>query len=240
MASGKYIVFVDSDDWIEPGYLDMIVNHADHADALIVGYYTDDKRCLNKPWAEEGIYEGEALKIIWESMFSAGGGILDKIYKASLAKQAVASVPDDLYVSEDRCIGTHVFLHSKRIKVLNMGGYHWFANNGSITRSVHKDHLLNEHLYYQTMLKMIDEHPFKEHLLKAFNESMRSRLFMAVRLLGIDTSGFWYYPYYGRLENARIILYGAGEVGKSYYESISRKKKNVIAAWVDRDFMAEC
>ena len=168
------------------------------------------------------------------------GGILDKIYKASLAKQAVASVPDDLYVSEDRCIGTHVFLHSKRIKVLNMGGYHWCANNGSITRSVHKDYLLNEHLYYQTMLKMIDEHPFKEHLLKAFNESMRSRLFMAVRLLGIDTSGFWYYPYYGRLENARIILYGAGEVGKSYYESISREKKNVIAAWVDRDFMAEC
>lgn len=244
MAVGEYMIFVDSDDWIEPDYLQMAVDNMNSMDAVIMGYYADDEKCLNMPSVAEGIYSGQELEVIWRSLFSASfsdgvsGVLWDKVLKTSLVKHAAVNIPDELYLSEDRCIEMQVLLSAQNISVLNMGGYHYCSNKDSITHSVHKDYLYNEHLYYQTMQKVIKTHPFREELEKSLDRNIVARLPMTINMLGIASDNFWYYPYYGRLVSARVILYGAGKVGKSYYNSILRDKESIIVAWVDKEYTA--
>lgn len=237
MASGEYIAFVDSDDWVEGDYLETAAAHLDAVDVVMMGYYADDTG-YHPPLAAEGIYWGKGLETVWRSMFNVSGVLWNKVLKTSLVKAAAVNIPNALYVSEDRCIGTQVLLSAQKIYVLDIGRYHYCINKNSITHRVHKDFLYNEHLYYQTMSKIIKQHPFEAELSKALDKNMADRLPSIINMLGIATDNFWYYPYYGRLVSARVILYGAGKVGQSYYHSIIRSKESVIVAWVDWEYMA--
>ena len=46
-----------------------------------------------------------------------------------------------------------------------------------------------------------------------------------------------YYFYTARIPNgAKVVLYGAGTVGKSFYQQLSKENRYSIVAWVDRDY----
>lgn len=48
----------------------------------------------------------------------------------------------------------------------------------------------------------------------------------------------YYYPWYGRLEGKRVILYGAGEVGQEYYRRMRYDNECQIILWVDRKYLS--
>lgn len=252
-AKGRYTTFVDSDDWIETDYLENMMQDADSADILIASriVWEQGKKyfALLKSVAE-GMYEGEQRELIWRKIFpvidsndSIAWRVWDKIFKTELLKRDLDNIPDHIYWGEDFCICVQAILQACRIKIVDVTGYHYHVNATSITNSSHDDLIMNWQYVYQYLHGFI-----KNNVKNKVREELSEQLdiFMVLmfrqdcfKFFGSSNKTqelFYYYPYYGRLRNARIVLYGAGNVGQSYYRQIMQDGECIIAAWVDEDF----
>lgn len=245
MATGEYITFVDSDDWIELDYYERLMNCIKECDVLITGHFAEVNQKVIKQPIKIGIYYENRQEFVRKKLFSkyshdaVSSFLWDKIFKTDLVKTAVEQVYDQLYISEDKCIVVQTILLAKTINVTDEIGYHYYKTENSLTNSVHDDYLNNMNLFYQCMKNILKQYSCTDELLMALDQEMIFRLKSCWSILGIERKAleaFWYYPYYGRLREADIILYGAGKVGQSYYYQIKQYAESKIVAWVDRNY----
>jgi len=87
MAKGKYIAFVDSDDYIEPNMYEFMINKAEERDFDIVAadvkliYENSDKMQIVSSHYEKDLFDKEEIK---KSMLTQYPVVWNKIYKRSL------------------------------------------------------------------------------------------------------------------------------------------------------------
>lgn len=254
-ANGEYVTFVDSDDWIEADYFENMMQKSDSADVVIalriVWEGEKKKKCftLSKS-VEEGMYEEKQREHIWRKMLpvidsndSIAWRLWDKIFKTELLKQGLDNIPNDIYWGEDFCICVQAMLQSSGIKIVDASGYHYHVNDSSITNVSYNNLLMNWQHVYQCVHSLIISKVQNENsaeLLERLDIFMvlmfRQECFKFFGSLHKTTELFYYYPYYGRLINSRIVLYGAGNVGQSYYRQIMQDGESIIVAWIDKDF----
>lgn len=247
-AMGEYITFVDSDDWIEEDCLGSRMECIADADVVLSGYYTEreEQTPIHYPCIHTGIYKGEEIKYIWRHLFSAEDENVYPVlwcntYRTSKMQEVIDFIPDNLIFYEDYCITFMMLLEKADIvNVKNDIGYHNCVNENSTTSLNHRDEYLNTlHLYYQFLCKLVERHSYKSFLLPELNNYWR-RVFKydVPSILGIgDNYSFIYYPYYGRLKNCRVILYGAGKIGQAYYQHILKDQESILVAWMDRNYL---
>lgn len=253
MATGEYIAFVDSDDWIEECYFEKLMEDIDGIDVVITDCYMIEK--TNQPinqhspqHIKEGTYFGNRIQDIWKMAASPNGidcCLWNRVCRTSLIKISVNNVPDDTYLMEDYAISLQALLMSDKVRISNIWGYHYCVRSDSLVHSVHKDYLYNLHLLYTFMLKILEEHK-KEKLIPCFSQHMRFWITRLPGCLGLEDVGkeekpdiYYvniYFPYYGRFKNSRLILYGAGYVGQAYYYHIIHDNEAELVAWVDKSF----
>jgi len=263
-ATGKYITFVDADDWVEADYIENMVNEIGECDLLIPGYMMEDNflsdisvpsNLMDRGQSriqyihvdlQEGIYENADLKILWKYMFFNHEKMVPpflwgKLFKTSMIKQIYQLVDPRIWRSEDRVL-THIYLtRCESVKIMAPLGYHYCVRNneGINKRYDNRGILANCEIYYHCLKKAFCEHPYKEELLSELDVEFAE----FIRNCAMDEYGLHkgykgpmgYYPYYGRLEGKRVILYGAGNVGKLYRRHILQDKECTLVAWVDRD-----
>lgn len=226
MASGEYIAFVDSDDWIEKNYFEKLMENMDDADVVITEHYVveqgkQQRNYISSRHIKEGVYSGHEIGKVWEKATSPNGidcCLWNKVCRTSLMKVAVNNIWDAIYLMEDYAISLQVLLMSDRIRIFNIQGYHYCVNKGSLVHSTHKDYLYNLHLLYTFMLPVLESHIYKERLKLCFSQYMRYLISRSPYYLEIETDReemnlniYYtnvYFPYYGRLKNKRVILYG--------------------------------
>lgn len=248
MASGEYIAFVDSDDWIEERYFEKLMEDIDGLDVVIAEHYIIEQNKQHTTVAdqhlERGIYSGDKIERVVEKMLTTNGiacCLWNKVLRASLVQSAINNVSDGICLFEDMAILLQVLLAADKVKIFDMAGYHCCVNKNSLIHSTHKDYLLNLHLLFCLIEEVLEKCTYKEKLMQGFYRFMRHLLFQACYYLGIELEDMEvrfqdvYFPYFGRLENARIVLYGVGYVGISYYFHITNDKEAEIVAWVDRE-----
>lgn len=246
-ASGEYIAFVDSDDWIEEHYFEKMMEDIDNVDVVITEDYIKEENrqyeTVSIRHLEKGIYFGNEIENIVEKLITPKGidcCLWNKILRTSLVQAAIINVSDEIFLFEDLAILLQIFMAAARIKVLNVLGYHYCVNDRSLIHSVHKDYLLSLHFLFQFLETVLEKCAYKEKLMKGFYRYIRLCILQSPYYLDFKLKDMSvqfqdvYYPYYGRLENARIILYGAGYIGLSYYYHIKNDKEAEIVAWVDK------
>lgn len=255
-AKGKYITFVDSDDWIEADYFEKMMKNSDDADMMIalrIVWEQGKKYFTLSKSVGEGMYEGEQRGYIWRKMFpitdsndSIAWKLWDKIFKTELLKRGLDNIPNDVYWGEDLCLCVQAMLRSYKIKIVDALGYHYHVNASSITNIFHDDLLLNWHYVYQYLhglLKSDEQNESRKQLLEYLDIFMvlmfRQECPKFFGSVHRTKELFYYYPYYGRLVNARVVLYGAGNVGQSYHRQIMQDGESTLVAWVDKNF-CEC
>ena len=137
-ATGEYLAFVDSDDWIEPEAYQWMMELAEKYDVPMVcaGRYDADSDTGEKtvglcPLKEEVISGQELARRIfhWENIDSAAW---DKLYKAELFRNY--RYPEGKIV-EDVPVTFHIALDAGRIAMCNKPVYNYFHRPGSITTS---------------------------------------------------------------------------------------------------------
>lgn len=237
-ATGDYITFVDSDDWIENDLYSQMLVEMQNVDLLIVGRYVHaDTTEIKYQGIEKGIYSGKKMEYIWKTS-GMTWYIWDKMFQADIVKQVYKMIDKTIHWCEDAVFLKSYLLKCQSIKVSDIVGYHYRIRNNSSGFKV-DTHCLHEiDKWYHCMLQLYNSHYYKDKLLASLSDDiigMVSRaLYSKLDLKKKD----WliYFPYFGRLDGKKVVLYGAGEVGQAYYTQIKEEHETQLVLWVDKNY----
>lgn len=247
-AKGKYIGFLDSDDWIDPEMYQCLCSAAKENDADLVsssywqeGAYSN----ISRDAVEAGMYDENRIADLRDHMIldlkkhdkGLSGSLCTKIFRASLMKKIMPEIPDSIRVSEDKVTSLTFLLECSRAVILDEAHYHYRINQDSMFHADDPDYLLNCHLVYSCFRNMYGHRNFTENMRK------QAELYMVQFLIkGINTQmGFsfrnlmWIDPGWIRTPGLgdRIAIYGNGELGKTYEKHISVNEDKKFCGYVN-------
>lgn len=151
MAQGKYLQFVDSDDYLEPNATELLVQQAEQyqADLVIAQYYRveNHKRIFSKKEAEEhqtieqygflqeGFYDKKAFaKGLMKEPASFYYGVMwNKLYRRDLVIEHEIQCNVELGWSEDLLFNLEYIRHAERFCAIDAPIYYYVQNPQSIT-----------------------------------------------------------------------------------------------------------
>lgn len=247
-ASGQYIGYVDSDDWIEPVMYEKLYGYAarEQADLVSSGYFFEGNYITTHyDGVSEGLYDAEQMDVLREQAIydmkkkdvGIRGSLCCKLFLAEKLKKVQPKLPKNLTMSEDKmCVLTYL-LDCTRVYVIKEAFYHYIVHQGSMVHTPNPRYLEAVNAVYQYMIQLYS-HP-------AFTKSMRvqAELYITELLykginsrLGFENKNLlWIDPYWlSQLPpDSRVILYGAGELGAAYRQQLNAREGVTFVAFVD-------
>lgn len=155
LAEGRYVCFVDSDDYIEPGTVEKLLAWIEENDADICFlqaskvYPDGTSESLGEGLTAAGIRGKDALEVLdyLSSRPKFPASAWAKLYRRAFLEENGLRFPDDRRLSEDLDYSLNAFLTAKRFAVLDFPFYCYRQNRaGSITNSI------NARYYFDTAL----------------------------------------------------------------------------------------
>lgn len=133
VAKGNYISFVDSDDWIEPDYLERLFKETEKADVVICDAYinTDDVEIIQKQIIKQSKYE--CLQDLIKD--DIPGFLWIKLIKHDLITANNISFEKGVDLCEDVLFSIKVFYFANTISHVSTPLYHYVQNQGSYTNT---------------------------------------------------------------------------------------------------------
>lgn len=248
LAKGDYIAFVDGDDWIDRDMYQILLDKAlsSGVDFVDSAYSHTEDNVVVEHTGIEADYDfcSEQIKSIIENwMVDSDKALIrstiwTKLFKADIIKRSYAEVPEDMSFGEDIINYIALFKYAKRAKTLSVSYYHYNYRNNSLSNSssVRKLRKLNEML--GTCMQMIERYyPY-------VNRNMLDIWYFRLGLVEfnrIQIGDDWCMPMYkcvniDNLQNQRVVIYGAGNVGKDVYAQLSKYEFCNIVGWVDKNY----
>ena len=248
-ATGTYVAFIDSDDFIEPQMYEEMMGLATQyeADLVTSGFIRDygNSTIANNENIKKGVYSGDRLKtdvlscLIDKNSFYRTGispSLCNKIFKTEKFQSVQKNIDDRIFMWEDDAVIYPYLFRCDMVVVSGRSYYHYCIRETgsamSIGRTVDLElsmNLLLEHLKKE----FYDADELGLDMMKQYRILKTSYLMMkhASKVLRYD--GNILYPF-GKIEkDDRILLYGAGKLGvelKSYLE----EQEFLVVGWVDR------
>lgn len=135
-ASGEYITFVDSDDYVEDNYIRVILEAIHSQDDLIFfGSYLlesdRDEKSLMKPWLSE-LTDSHSIEIAQKLIFGCKSNEpWDKVFKLKILKENNLCFPESINLGEDLIFSLAYLKYVHSVSVLDDPIYcHIFNKNG--------------------------------------------------------------------------------------------------------------
>ena len=160
-SQGKYVSFVDADDWIERDTLDLLYQNAEAWDSEIINtnYITYKnnlpQRILWSNLSKERLDEEDKASILNEFISlkdnSIPRGVCAKLYKRSFLNEIQARFNENIKIQEDTLFNQICFSKARNISYLNKLLYHYQENSDSATRRYRKDYL---EMHIQAMIEI--------------------------------------------------------------------------------------
>lgn len=176
-ATGKYIAFVDSDDWIDPAMYNRMCRCAVESDPDIVccNYtaVTPKKRIERQDVCPPGFYNREQLEEkVWPRMLFSGTffhygvspSLCNKLFRKSLLEKYLFQVPLSLKLGEDSLAVYGCLLEASSACFLSESFYYYRSSGSSLTHTMDSGRLAENHLLFDTYDRLIDltAHPCME------------------------------------------------------------------------------
>ena len=251
-ATGELIAFVDADDYIDCDYIENMVCKIGDSDLISSGNWKENvyrtvsdlsmdrgqsARTLIKPDMPEGLYEGEDLEKILRFMFSNSvytirRVVWGRLFRTDILKKVCRNLDYRIWMGEDRVLFQTYILNCKKVSYIDEFGYHYCIRPVE-DRYPWEKSFENSDIIKRIMLKEVKGHPCEVMLRQGILDDYISFNRMALDIL--EGKEHYYYPYYGRIKGKRVILYGAGRVGESYYKNLIKDESVIFVEWVDND-----
>ena len=140
-AQGKYICFVDPDDWIEASFLDVINKQIGDCDILVIGFdfdYEDGSTMHVSIGDLEARQVCDKEECMLRLKFNATGHnifgyIWNKVFKADIIKTNKISFLKDVKFGEDEFFTLAYCLCAHSLKIISTSVYHYRQRPGSLT-----------------------------------------------------------------------------------------------------------
>lgn len=167
-ATGKYVVVVDSDDWISTELLYTLNNVIENnkCDVICYKYYLAGKEYTKVTHKfAEGIYRDKMLDNIRESFLydpdisglnsgSLPYSVCTKAVRRALYCECQQLVPDDVIKGEDLIYTLHLIKRCKSLYILDFYGFYYRVNQASIMHSYNEKDIAKLHRVAELILAL--------------------------------------------------------------------------------------
>lgn len=252
VASGKYIGFVDGDDWVEMKMFETLYHQITIHDAdMVLGGYLEDiygvlSEKVNK--LPQGVYEGEKLRTDIKSKFLCTGEfysaniqpfIWNKLVRKELAETTILGVDEEIGVGEDVAAVLPMIMLAKKIVVIEDCHYHYCLRTSSMMWSFGRE--MEERRKLQILHKYLNEvlNIYGEDVLdrrNLYKYSMNNILTRTFSLLTHKDSRTNLWPFANVPSECSYVLYGAGYFGRAVYKYLCKEQLDKIRVWVDQAY----
>ena len=219
LATGKYVMFVDSDDWISDGCVSKIFNYAwsNNLDMLITSYYKVNSTSLSKRkiFEKECMFQGDNGI---ESLFAYTMGPIEERAKDPSALDSLVPVWSKLYKREiivnnkikyispnlipSECLQFNLDFIEKagRIQYIDFPFYYYVRNNLTSTTRPFRDDLLEKWLNWYNTYK-------EEYLSKSKRIQLSFYSRMSFSLVPLSGNALKHTKFSQQIKEIRNILF---------------------------------
>ena len=250
LSKGEYIAFVDADDYVEKNYIDemlclMLCENPEVVIANVKKIYSYGAIDVTNKIIP-GTYEN--TDFIIENMFYYQNtdefGVLPylyaKLYKKDFIYKGFESIGNELQYAEDRALMLWSCINAQKIVFTESNQYRYVIHEQSLCTVVDEKYLVKVTEFYVYTKKLFQNHKKKEILLRQLDKYMvRSVIHGLNRKMGLyqkDLITRFYLPEDRLPFGKRVVLYGAGTVGRDFYKQLKKNKHIEIVAWCDENY----
>lgn len=248
MAAGKYVLYVDADDWIDKDRVENFVKISSDQNAdmvymkgMIKEYGDNNMLCSSN--LKEGLYtENQIKEDIIKKIVD-----LKEFYKVNVQYSlCVWGIKKELIQKQNEIINNQIALAedvisvcaclmaSKSVYVMYEPGYHYIQYRN--TSSTYKERNLNQErglFYLWNNFKRITPQS-EEEIYQVFVFLMNIIVALADYSIFLRRTCDYLYPYPNVKKGSDIVVYGAGKLGYKIVEALAKSKDYNIVAWVDQ------
>ena len=202
-ANGKYIMFVDSDDWIDSSMVEVLYKKAEEnkLDLVMCSYIREFKdhskeKIFNLP--QEIIYKEDKVKnellrklvgpikeeLSNPEMLDALGTVWGKLYRADILKENKIKFVDlkEIGSAEDTLFNIFTFNYLSKVMFLNKPMYHYWRDNPKSVTSQYNPKLKEQRkVFFKYISDFIKENNFEQ----VFEEALNNRICTSILGLGL-------------------------------------------------------
>lgn len=243
-ASGKYIFYLDSDDWINNDLLEMLYSLADEYNAdVVLGamIYEWEKRSEKQSSKlKDGLYIGEEKINSFQDIYDIDDkeirirwNVCGNLYNREKFYKYQVRVDERIKVGEDMAVFIPFIMESERVYVTSLASYHYRQHR---TSTMHKNSSKAMDYYYLwEYLKpyLIDKPIVKQQVAHICCTGIENDY---VGLFNLKKQNFYMFPYELIAPHSRIVIFGAGLVGQAYYRQLKNNNYCIVELIVDNNY----
>ena len=250
-ATGKYIAFVDGDDWVDKYYLDVLFKMADAnaADFVVTGHFRefDGKIETIKPkvsgvFGEQEIQHKILPKAIYNGRFcehDVATYVWNKLFKRSLLNKVLYDVPNDIIMGEDAAITYAYLAICKKLVISKIPVYYYRQRHDSIVKSIENPKME----YYRLGLLMNFLNTKLKSVLAPENLKVQITYYLYSQILvrsgGLicsEVKEVIYNPFVGVAPGSSVVVYSSGSFGQHVLSTNNKLGFFEIVQWIDLDY----
>lgn len=254
-SHGRFVGFVDGDDWIEPYMYESLYKHALDEKVDIVtsrGYRDYENGVKSTRTLGDSIPQGKyivddeekyLLKHVFSSAFTDGqhlnGAVWNKIFRREIISKVLNKMNDNVHgcMDDNVCVVGSV-ISSDSVYVSNDCYYHHREREDAFTYSKNSNGLLQINYAYLDLRKMIYSSKYSDILIDLLEEHTSNRIIAAYNIL-FDKQNYKLPQYLFESDKipleSKVVVYGYGNVGKAYVKQIRNDGKYNLVGVIDKN-----
>ena len=177
IASGEYIAFVDSDDYVEPNTYQNLYNLAADTKTDVVYFTFQQFNDQGNTWRELAVRkekryhtEAEIRGFMLDMIAAPPKAKSDLVIQCSsccalystevIKRHGLRFKSEREFISEDMMFNLDYLLHSSHVITIPDAYYNYRMNAVSLSRTVRSDRIIKNHFFYQNLLEMLKMNNF--------------------------------------------------------------------------------
>lgn len=249
-AQGNYVTFVDSDDFVDRKSFAIAISDMEKGiDVIsfgIVRYFDEDNKkiCLSRyetgTYLQQDIQEKIFPSMIWDisrETFGLDPALWNKIIKKELVSVEYEKLKNvSFHYGEDVAVVYPLLLNAKSLALHNETYYYHRQREGDEIAGYLKDSDYLKKLYklYEYLLDVFGKDDSIKKQIDLFY--IHSVQFGLLRYNMMKQRIRYMFPFDRVTKGERIVLYGAGTVGRAYMDQLSKLDYCEVVLWVDKNF----
>lgn len=251
-ASGEFIAFVDSDDYIEKNMYEEMkseIGTADLVSCTIIRHISEEKEndavvyrkdLFNKyTICNEDFYSKMLYDFDENILQRVSPNMYNKLFIHKKVDKFYKNLDEEIVNGEDRLFSICYILECSSIVFLDKPLYHYCFRDNSCVHTLRENELCNVNRLYLNIKDALPNNKIGNCLLKQLQKYIQTRVCLALNkfmdfdpsirmpLYIMDTDG---------LKGKKIAIYGAGEVGQDVYWQLNKFDYNIVLR-VDKNYM---